>query len=73
MMPNNGKSPLESKTLWFNLLALFIVVASAYGFTEFVPDLAIEDLGKGIVALLGILVPIINMGLRLITKKPIKL
>ena len=34
----NGKALLKSKTFWFNILALAIAVASAFGFEDFEPN-----------------------------------
>lgn len=74
---DNGKSPLVSKTLIFNTVALGVGIAMAYGFKEFVPDPVVEPLVGGIVALVQVLVPIlgplVNMGLRLVTREPIRI
>lgn len=35
-----AKSPLLSKTLWFNGLALVLAVSGAFGYIEFIPDRA---------------------------------
>lgn len=74
---DNGKSPLVSKTLIFNTVALGIGIAMAYGFKEFEPDPVVEPLVGGIVALVQVLLPIlgplVNMGLRLVTREPIRI
>ena len=52
----------ESKTLWFNVLALVVAVASGFGFAEFDPDPNIISIAAGLVAF-------INLILRLLTDK----
>ncbi|HOR01558.1 MAG TPA: hypothetical protein PLJ35_22315 [Anaerolineae bacterium] len=61
-----GKHPLLSKTLWFNVLALVLVVARHYGYAEFVPSSLVGPLGVVAVAAVDIV-------LRLITRRPISL
>lgn len=71
----SGKEFQESKTLWFNGVALVLGIAVQLGFRDFIPAPEIEPLAKGLVALvtvaMPILGPIINMGLRLVTKERI--
>jgi len=59
-----GKSLLESKTFWFNLLAVIVAVATLFGFGEFKPDVKVAE---GITLLAGI----VNVLLRLRTAQPI--
>ena len=54
----------KSKTFWFNVLALIVAVAGAFGFAGFKPSPDVEQAGYVIVAL-------INLLLRFLTKKPI--
>lgn len=54
----------KSKTLWFNVLALLIIVARVFGFGDFVPDIRLAEYG-------AIVVTIINLVLRFVTKEPI--
>ncbi len=61
-----GKHPLLSKTLWFNVLALIVVVARHYGYADFVPSGLVGPLGVVAVAAVDII-------LRLITRRPISL
>ena len=61
-----GKPFWESKTFWFNLLALVVAVASAFGYREFQPDPEVLQLAVGIIAL-------INLLLRFVTKQPIRM
>ena len=60
----NAKNWYESKTLWFNILALGVAVAANFGFSGELP------------AEWGIFVPVvvavINMILRLVTNQPIQ-
>ena len=60
----NEKPWWQSKTIWFNGLALIGAVAGAFGFAEFHPDPQVLALAPALVAL-------INVGLRLVTRQPI--
>ena len=60
-----GKEFWKSKTFWFNVLALIVMVAEAFGYVDFIPD---ENMAEYATAL----VTIINVILRFITKEPIK-
>lgn len=51
-----------SKTFWFNLLALIVAIASAFGFGVFEPSPEVKQVALGIVA-------IINIVLRFVTSK----
>jgi hypothetical protein len=62
----NGKKWYQSKTLWFNILAFFVIVASAFGFADFQPSDEVQ-----IVA--GIVITIINLILRLKTNQPVRI
>ena len=53
-----------SKTFWFNVLALVVVVAGAFGFAEFQPTPEVETYGL-------VLVTIANIVLRFVTAKPL--
>jgi hypothetical protein len=63
-MDNETKSLFLSKTLWFNLLSIILVVANRYGVV--IDPALIEP------ALLVIL-PFVNMALRFVTKKSVTL
>jgi len=55
----------KSKVFWFNVLALVVMLASAFGFGEFTPDEKWVEIG-------GIVISVINMLLRLfVTKQPL--
>ena len=56
---NAGKNPLLSKTMWVNIVALFVWVSSKY--------LNVELSAEDSLAILAV----INMILRMITKKPV--
>ena len=58
------KPIFKSKTLWFNFLALAVIIAGNFGFGEFTPDAWVNDMG--IVA-----VVLINFVLRFSTNKPL--
>ena len=54
----------ESKTFWFNLLALAVAIATAFGYDRFKPSPDVERIALGIVAVANIL-------LRFLTNKGI--
>ena len=58
------KALLSSKTFWFNLLFAVVAIAGVFGFSDFQPDTKVVE---GV----GALVLVINIILRLFTKKPI--
>lgn len=60
----NGKVFWLSKTFWFNVLALVLAVATAFGFGEFEPDAKLLEYAS-------ILVMLINLILRFVTKEPV--
>ena len=60
------KSFLISKTFWFNILALAVMVAGNFGFKEFATETWVNDAGVGLIL-------IVNLILRFITKEPIVL
>lgn len=47
-----GKALIKSKTFWFNLLSLAVLVANYFGFGSFQPDPRIAEL-VGFVAAIG--------------------
>jgi len=53
-----------SKTLWFNALFLVSAIAAYFGFADFKPD-------SNVVELAGVVVSVINIVLRFVTKEPI--
>ena len=55
----------QSKTILFNALTIVLAVATYYGFT---PD---QSLFAQATAFLVSLAPVVNIGLRLVTKQPI--
>lgn len=61
-----AKSWYLSKTLLFNILALVVMVATAFGFGEFKPDTWVVEVGT-------ISILLINIILRLYTSRAIKL
>jgi hypothetical protein len=62
----NAKSVFLSKTFWFNLLALIVLVANAFGFAEFSRDPAVDQYAL-------IIITLVNIALRVFTKQPVKL
>jgi len=60
-----SKSFYKSKTFWFNLLAVIVLVANQFGFQEFEPN---TQLTGFFIALM----PIVNIALRFFTKQPLK-
>ena len=54
-----------SKTFWFNLLALLVIVANVFGFAEFSRDPIVDQYAL-------VIVTIVNIVLRFATKRPVK-
>ncbi len=59
-----GKKFYLSKTLWFNVLTLVLLIAQGFGFAEFEAYPGLAGLAAGIVALA-------NVVLRVITREPV--
>jgi len=55
---NGAKTWYKSKTFWFNMLTLLVVVGSGLGYAGFEPDPEIQVIGAGLVA-------VVNLALRL--------
>jgi len=61
----DAKSILLSKTFWFNVLALLMIVGEAFGFAEFSRDPAVDQYAL-------IIITLANIALRMFTKQPVK-
>ncbi len=61
-----AKSILLSKTLWFNVIALIVLVAGSFGFTQAEIDPNLETYAL-------VIVTVVNILLRLVTKQPVKI
>ena len=61
----DAKSVFLSKTLWFNGLALVVLIASAFGFAEFRPDPELANYAL-------IIITVVNFALRLVTKRSVR-
>lgn len=59
-----SKSFLLSKTFWFNLLALGFALANAFGYGDFQPDPAVEQIAL-------VVITVINLILRFATTHPV--
>lgn len=55
----------QSKTFWFNVLALVATVATSFGYADFQPSPELANYAL-------VVVTIINVALRFITKEPIQ-
>lgn len=55
-----------SRTFWFNALAFLLLIASAFGFTDFQPAPEVHEYAAMVISL-------VNIGLRLLTKRPVTL
>ena len=64
-MKQEPKPFWQSKTFWFNVLALVVTVAGAFGYRQFQPSPDVGELALGIVAL-------VNIILRFVTKRPVR-
>ena len=62
----NTKIIFLSKTFWFNVLAIVVLVANQFGFVGFERDPILESYALVVVTLINIL-------LRLMTKQPVKI
>jgi len=60
-----AKSFLRSKTFWFNVLALVMLVATGFGYGEFQADPAITQYG-------AVVITVINLILRFATRQPVQ-
>ncbi len=56
----------KSKTLWFNLLALLVAVAGAFGYGDFQPSPEVQQLAL-------VIVTVVNLVLRFVTREPLGL
>ena len=65
-MPPESKPFWKSKTFWFNVLAVVLLIAGQFGYKDFKPN---EDL----LQIVGILIPLFNVVLRKITTQPVHL
>lgn len=59
----------QSKTIWFNVLAILVLIATQFGFSEFKLDKDTVDMVLKIIA--GV-TALSNVGLRFVTEKPVK-
>ena len=59
----DGKPVVKSRTIWFNVLAVVVLIANMFGFGEFELD---AEVIAGVTA-------IVNFLLRFITKEPLKM
>jgi membrane protein YdbS with pleckstrin-like domain len=55
----------KSKTFWFNVLALLLTVASAFGYQDFKPDPWVQDLAT-------VIIIVVNLILRFVTSTPVR-
>jgi len=54
-----------SKVVWFNVLAVIVLVAGAFGFADFQPSAETEQWAT-------LIILVVNLVLRFVTKQPIK-
>lgn len=60
----------QSKTFWFNVLAVIVLVASKFGFSEFHLD---QNTADTVLTILSGVLAVGNVGLRAVTKQPVSL
>lgn len=58
----------ESKTIWFNALAILVLIASQFGFGEFELD---QNTIDTVLKILAGITAVTNVGLRFVTEKPV--
>ncbi len=56
----------KSKTFWFNVLALVVLIAQGFGFAGFTPDAKMADYA-------AMVITAINIVLRFVTAQPVGL
>lgn len=56
---NGAKTWYKSKTFWFNVLTLLVVVGSGLGYAGFEPDPEIQVIGAGLVAVVNLLLRVL--------------
>ena len=61
-----AKSIFYSKTFWFNVVALIVLVAGSFGFNE-------AELSPNLETYALVIVTVVNLLLRLVTKQPVKI
>ena len=61
----DAKSVFASKVFWFNVLSLVVVIANGFGFADFSADPMLGQYA-------AVIITVINVVLRLATKKPVK-
>lgn len=59
------KSILKSKTFWFNLIALVVIVANGFGFSEFQADPNLDSYAL-------VIITVVNIVLRVMTRTVVK-
>ncbi len=62
---NGTKTFLKSKTFWFNVLAVIVAIASAFGYSGEVPT--------GVIVFLPAIIALINLALRFATNQGLTL
>ena len=58
----------QSKTFWFNVLAIVTLIATQFGFADFALD---QDTVDTVLRILAGVTAAGNVGLRLVTKEPV--
>lgn len=61
-----GKEFWKSKTLYFNILVLVVIVAEAFGYVDFVPNENTAEYAAAVIT-------VINVILRFVTKEPLRI
>lgn len=56
------------KTIVFNLVAVIVAIAGLFGYREFTPDPAVQQIIAALPAVLAIIVPLVNLILRQFTR-----
>jgi len=59
-----GKTLVQSKTFWFNVLSVLVAVAALFGFDSF-------EASPAVAQVITVVTALVNIGLRVVTREPV--